>query len=71
LKWVLVAVFIAVPAAYFLVRKWLQNFAYKTTMDAWVFVFAGLIILVIAFITVSSQSFKTAVQDPTKTLKYE
>jgi len=70
-KWVLVAVFIAVPAAYFLVRKWLQNFAYKTTMDAWVFVFAGLIILVIAFITVSSQSFKTAVQDPTKTLKYE
>jgi len=51
--------------------KWLQNFAYRTGMSWWVFVLAGSIGFIIAFLTVSFQSCKAARKNPVEALKYE
>ncbi|GHV10241.1 cell division protein FtsX [Bacteroidia bacterium] len=58
----------AVPAAYSIVNKWLENFAYKTPMHWWVFLLGGFIILLITLLTVSAQSYKAARANPTKAI---
>ena len=70
-RWVLVANIIAWPAAYFLMKKWLENFAYRTTISIWTFVLSGLLALLIAVITVSYQSIKAATANPVDALRYE
>jgi putative ABC transport system permease protein len=71
IKWVLLAFIVASPAAWFLMRKWLENFAYKTTLSWWIFLLAGLLALAIGLLTVSWQSWKTAVRNPVDALRYE
>ena len=71
IKWVIVAFVIATPAAWFLMNKWLENFAYKTTLSWWIFVLAGVLALGIALLTVSWQSWKTATRNPVEALRYE
>ncbi|MGC4035908.1 MAG: ABC transporter permease [Chitinophagaceae bacterium] len=66
-----IAMLIAFPAAWWIMHQWLQNFAYKIDLDAWVFVLAGAITMVIALITVSYQSVKAAVANPVKSLRTE
>jgi putative ABC transport system permease protein len=68
---VVISFIIACPVAYYAMNKWLENFAYKTQPNWWVFVFAGLLALAIALITVSWQSYKAARQNPVESLKYE
>jgi len=51
--------------------KWLQDFAYRTSLSIWVFVAAGIIALIISLLTISVQAYKTANLNPAKTLKYE
>jgi putative ABC transport system permease protein len=63
-----IAFVIAVPVAYLAVGKWLENFAYKTQIVAWVFLLAGIIVLLITLLTVSAQSYKAASRNPTKAL---
>ncbi len=70
-KWVLVAIFIAWPVSYIFMNKWLQSFAYRTNLGVSVFIISAAISLLIAIITVSSQTIKTARANPVKTLKYE
>ncbi|MBN1561998.1 FtsX-like permease family protein, partial [candidate division KSB1 bacterium] len=70
-KWIVVANIIAWPIAYFSMRLWLQNFAYKVNLSWWLFVLAGLFALVIALVTVSFQAIRTAAANPVKTLRYE
>ncbi len=70
-KWVLVANIIALPVAYYIMSKWLQNFAYKTNIGLWVFCFSAALSLVIAILTVSYQSIKAAIADPVNALRYE
>jgi putative ABC transport system permease protein len=70
-KWVVLANVIAWPVAYFAMNKWLQNFAYRISMEAWVFVVSGLIVLCIAVLTVSAKAIKTAVSNPADSLRYE
>jgi putative ABC transport system permease protein len=70
-KWVILANIIAWPAAYYAVNKWLQNFAYRTTLGIGVFIISGLIALFIAVVTVSYQSIKAAAANPVETLRYE
>jgi ABC-type antimicrobial peptide transport system permease subunit len=62
---------IAWPIAYFGMNKWLQNFAYKTELEWWVFLLAGSIALLIAIITVSSQAIKAAIANPIESIRYE
>jgi len=71
LSWVLIAILIASPFAWFAMYKWLQNFAYRTPVSWWVFVLAGLLALSIALITVSGQSYRAARKKPVDALRYE
>jgi len=71
LKWVLLANIIAWPIAYFFMRRWLDDFAYRTDLNIWMFVLSGIIALGIALVTVSRQSQKSARTNPVEALKYE
>ena len=71
IKWVFIAFFIAVPLAWYAVNKWLENFAYKTTLSWWIFVLAGMLALGIALLTVSWQSWRAATRNPVEALRYE
>lgn len=70
-KWVVIAFFIATPVGYFILDKWLENFAYKTNLSWWIFALAGLLALGIALLTVSWQSWKAATRNPVEALRYE
>ncbi len=70
-KWVGIAFIIACPVAWFIMHKWLNNFAYKTEMSWWIFALAGIIALVIALLTVSWQSWRAAARNPVEALRYE
>ena len=71
LIWVFVAFVIACPIAYYAMRKWLENFAYKTNLSWWIFALAGLLALGIALLTVSWQSWRAATRNPVEALRYE
>lgn len=70
-KWVAIAFVIATPIAYYAMNKWLENFAYKTQLNWWIFALAGLLALGIALLTVSWQSWKAATRNPVEALRYE
>ena len=71
LKWILLANIIAWPFAFFAMKKWLANFAYRTPIGIEIFLFSGILALGIAFLTISYQSFKAAVIGPIDPLRYE
>lgn len=71
IRWVAIAFVIACPIAWYAMHKWLQNFAYKTTLSWWVFAAAGVIALAIALLTVSWQSWRAARRNPVESLRYE
>jgi putative ABC transport system permease protein len=70
-KWVAIAFVIATPLAWYAMHKWLENFAYKTSLSWWIFALAGLLALGIALLTVSFQSWKAATRNPVEALRYE
>jgi putative ABC transport system permease protein len=70
-KWVLLANVIAWPAAYLIMSRWLQSFAYRAGMSVGIFLLAGGIAWIIAFLTVSYQAIKASIADPITALKYE
>jgi putative ABC transport system permease protein len=71
LKPILVAFFIAVPLAWYAMNNWLQNYAYKISVEWWMFLLAGLLTVCIALITVSYQSIKASLSNPVKSLRTE
>lgn len=62
---------IAVPIALIIIDKWLDRFAYKTSVPWWLFAGSGLIVLMISLATVSWQSYKAATANPVDSLKTE
>ena len=62
---------IAWPVAYFVMTRWLENFAYRTEIGILTFVLSGFIALVIAILTVCFQSIKAALANPVDSLRYE
>lgn len=70
-KWVVWANLIAWPIGYFLMKKWLSNFAYRVNIEWWVFVVSAFLALLIAIITVSFQAVKAASNNPVNSLRYE
>lgn len=70
-KWVLLAILIALPVSYFIMNKWLENFAYKTAISWWIFGLTGLFSILMALITVTLQSWKVANKNPIEALRYE
>jgi putative ABC transport system permease protein len=71
LKLVLIASVIALPVAWYSMSKWLLDFAFRISIQWWVFVMAGIIAVIIAFITISFQSIKAASANPVKSLRSE
>jgi putative ABC transport system permease protein len=69
--WVLVALIMASPITYKLMQKWLENFAYKTTLDWWVFALAGVGTFMFVVTIVTLQSWNTARRNPIEALRYE
>ena len=70
-KWVAIAFVIATPIAYYAMNKWLENFAYKTSLSWWIFALSGILALGIALLTVSWQSWRAATRNPVEALRYE
>jgi len=70
-KLVVIAIVIASPIAWWAMTKWLEDFAYRAPIKAWVFILAGASAVMIALITVSFQSIKAALMNPVKSLKSE
>jgi len=70
-KLVLVGLVIGFPLAYFSMENWLEGFAYRIKIQWWVFALSGCIALGIALVTVSFQSIRAALANPTKSLKAE
>ena len=71
MKWVAIAVVIATPIAYYAMNKWLEIFAYKTSLSWWIFALAGVLALGIALLTISWQSWRAATRNPVEALRYE
>jgi len=68
---VVVAFLIASPIAWFIMHKWLQDFAYRIDIEWWIFVLAGLLAVTIALATISYQAIRAAAANPVKSLRTE
>jgi len=71
LKWVLIALVIAIPISWYTVNGWLNGFAFRIGLSWWVFGLAGVIAVLIAMTTVSWQTYMTARRNPVESLRYE
>jgi len=70
-KWVIISYIATLPLGWYLMNRWLQNFAYKIDIEWYVFLFSGLIAFVIALSTICFQTVKSAKTNPVDSLKYE
>ncbi|MCB2197260.1 MAG: ABC transporter permease [Bacteroidetes bacterium] len=71
IKWVIIANVIAIPIAYYGMNKWLQGFAYKTKISIDIYLYAFLLSIAIAILTILYQSMKAARSNPANSLRYE
>ncbi|NJK94061.1 MAG: FtsX-like permease family protein [Bacteroidales bacterium] len=71
LTWTAIAFILATPVAWYVMHRWLENFAYKTGLSWWIFVAAGLLSLMIALLSVSWQAYRAANRNPVEALRYE
>ncbi|MDO9576486.1 MAG: ABC transporter permease [Candidatus Cloacimonadales bacterium] len=70
-KWIIIANLIAIPVAWYIMQKLLQNFAYHIKIDPIVFLLTFIVSLLLAVLTIISQTIKAALANPVKALKYE
>ena len=70
-KLVAIATMIAIPVSWLVMEKWLQEFAYRISIEWWMFLLSGCIAILIALITVSFQAIKAAIANPVKSLRTE
>lgn len=70
-KWVVIANIIAWPIAYFYISKWLENFAYRTSIGIETFILSALLVLMIAVLAVSFKVIKASLSNPVEALRYE
>ena len=71
IKFVFLALGIATPITWFAIHKWLENFSYKTDVNVWPVIFSGLLVLIIALLTVSWKAWQTAYKNPIIALRHE
>jgi putative ABC transport system permease protein len=71
LKLVILAMIFAIPAAWLVAGKWLENYPYRISLSWWMFASAGILVIFIALATVSFQAIKAAVSNPVKSLRSE
>jgi len=68
---VVLAFLIAAPLAWWAMNKWLQDFAFRTNISWWVFAVCGISMMIIAWLTLSIQTFRSATVNPVKSLRTE
>jgi len=71
LKLVVLALVIATPIAWYFMDKWLQDFAYRISIGWWVFIAAGSLAILVAFVTIGFQAMRAGVANPVKSLRTE
>jgi putative ABC transport system permease protein len=71
LKWIVISMVIAFPVGFWLMDKWLRDFAYHVDIKWWVFVLAGVSTLIIALITICIRSINVALMNPVDSLRTE
>jgi putative ABC transport system permease protein len=71
LKWILLANVFAWPIAFFVMSRWLQEFAYKVSIGPLVFILSAVLTLIVAMLTVSYHSLKASLANPIDSLRYE
>ena len=71
LELILIAFLIAAPLAWYLMKTWLQEFVYKIDISWWIFALAGILSVLIAFLTMSYQAIKAGMASPVKSLRTE
>ncbi|MEM1001183.1 MAG: FtsX-like permease family protein [Bacteroidota bacterium] len=71
IKLVVVAIFIATPFSWYAMNQWLNDYAYKTEINWWIFALAGAIAILIALSTIGFHAFKSAMSNPIKSLRTE
>jgi putative ABC transport system permease protein len=71
LQLVLLAFLIAIPVGWFIMERWLQDYAYRINIGWWIFAIAGCAAFLIAFLAISLQAVKTALSNPVKSLRTE
>lgn len=71
IRLVFISMLIASPLAWYFMNKWLQSFAYRTGLHWWILAIAGMVAILIAFVTISFQSIKAALANPVKSLRSE
>jgi putative ABC transport system permease protein len=71
IRWIVISFIIACPIAWYAMHKWLENYAYKTSLSWWVFAVAGAASMAVALLTVSWQSWRAATRNPVEALRYE
>lgn len=69
--WLIIANIVAVPIGYYIMDKWLNNFAFSTTISWWIFMLAAISSLFIMLVTISYHTVKAAIQNPVNSLRYE
>ena len=71
LKLIGIAVLVGVPAVFYGMNLWLENYAYRIEFPWIVVIFSLFIVVIFAFLAVGYQTYKVAILNPSKTLKYE
>ena len=71
LQLVFISALVAFPLSWYAMHQWLQNYAYRITINWWVFIVAGLLAMIIALLTISFQAVKAALTSPVKNLRTE
>jgi putative ABC transport system permease protein len=71
IKLLIIANLISLPIVYFIMRKFLQVFAYKINLNLLIFVFIEFMVCMLAILSVGYQAYRSAIQNPAETLRYE
>ena len=71
MKLVLISFVFAWPLAYYLMKNWLNNYAFKIELNIWIFIISGIILIIITFLTILYQSINASRTNPVDSLKYE
>ncbi len=71
LKWILISFILSTPLTFYFISKWLNSFAYRINIQWWIFLFGGLLALILAIFTIIIQTNKAARANPADSLRYE
>lgn len=71
LRLVLLAILVAMPVSWYIMNRWLENFAYHINLSSWMFALPALLVIVIAMLSVCSQVLRSALANPVKSLRTE